>query len=137
MNHYMHLYGSTVINVNRIRSMVNLTLEARVRYWLYIVIYCKQMHYTTDSLVWGSLRLTLINDCIHNMIFAVPGLQISYYFELWLISYKCLASFSGQGKLHRNKIKHTVQCFVYHQLPSEFTAGITAHESSTNKCLAH
>ena len=36
-NHYTHLYGSTVINANRIRSMVNLTLEACVRYPLYIV----------------------------------------------------------------------------------------------------
>ena len=57
MNHYTHLYGNTVINANRIRSMVNLTLETRVRYPLYIVIYCKRVHYTADSLVWGSLRL--------------------------------------------------------------------------------
>ena len=67
MNHYTHLYGSTVINANRIRSMVNLTLEACVRYLLYIVIYCKQVHYTADSLVWGSLRLAPIiinaNQC--------------------------------------------------------------------------
>ena len=61
MNHYTHLYGSTVINANRIRSMVNLTLEACVRYPLYIVIYCKRVHYTTDSLVWGSFRLAPIN----------------------------------------------------------------------------
>ena len=40
--------------------MVNLTLEACVRYPLYTVIYCKQVHYTTDSLVWGLLRLTPI-----------------------------------------------------------------------------
>ena len=52
MNCYMHLYGSTVIYVNRIKSMVNLTLEACVRYPLYIV--------NTSSLVWGSLRLSPI-----------------------------------------------------------------------------
>ena len=52
INHYMHLYGSTVIFVNRIRSMVNLTLEACVRYPLYIV--------NTSSLVWGLLRLSPI-----------------------------------------------------------------------------
>ena len=57
MSHYMHLYGSTVTNTNLIMSMVNLTLEACVRYQLYIVIYCKQVHYTADLLVWGSLRL--------------------------------------------------------------------------------
>ena len=57
MNHYMYLYGSTVINANCIRSTVNITLEACVRYPLYIVIYCKQVHYTIDSLVWGLLRL--------------------------------------------------------------------------------
>ena len=62
MNHYTHLYGSTVININRVRSMVNLTLEARVRYLLYTVIYCKQVHYTTNSLVWGLLRFTPIKD---------------------------------------------------------------------------
>ena len=37
MNHYTHLYGSTVINVNRIRSMANLMLEAHVRYPLCII----------------------------------------------------------------------------------------------------
>ena len=40
--------------------MVNLTLEARVRYPLYIIIYCKRVQYTADSLVWGSLRLAPI-----------------------------------------------------------------------------
>ena len=40
--------------------MVNLTLETRVRYPLYIVIYCKRVHYTADSIVWGSLRLAPI-----------------------------------------------------------------------------
>ena len=60
MNRYTHLYGSTVINANRIKSMVNLMLEACVRYPLYIVIYCKRVHYTTDSLVWGLLRFTPI-----------------------------------------------------------------------------
>ena len=58
MNHYTHLYGSTLISANHIKSKVNLTLETHVRYPLYIVIYCKQVHYTTDSLVWGSLRFT-------------------------------------------------------------------------------
>ena len=53
VNHYTHLYGSTVIKANRIRSMVNSTLEVRVRYPLYIVIYSKQVHHTTDSLVWA------------------------------------------------------------------------------------
>ena len=52
MNHYTHLYGSTVIYVNCINSMVNLTLEARVRYPLYIV--------NTSLLVWGLLRLSPI-----------------------------------------------------------------------------
>ena len=61
MNHYTHLYESTVIKANCIRSMVNLMLEARVRYPLYIVIYCKWVHYTADSLVWGSLTLAPIN----------------------------------------------------------------------------
>ena len=41
MNYYTHLYGSTVVNMNCIRSMVNLTLEAHVRYPFYIVICCK------------------------------------------------------------------------------------------------
>ena len=41
MNHYTHLYGSTVINMNHIRSVVTLTLEAHVRYLLYIIIYYK------------------------------------------------------------------------------------------------
>ena len=58
MNHYMHLYGSTVINVNCTRSMVNLMLEAYVRHPLYIVVYRKRVHYTADSLVWDSLKLT-------------------------------------------------------------------------------
>ena len=66
-NHYTHLYGNTVINANRIRSMVNLTLETRVRYPLYIVIYCKRVHYTADSLVWGSLRLAPISYCTTNL----------------------------------------------------------------------
>ena len=52
MNHYTHLYGSTVIYVNRIRSMVILTLEVCVRYLFYVV--------NANSLVWGSLRLSLI-----------------------------------------------------------------------------
>ena len=60
VNHYTHLYGSTVIKANRIRSMVNSTLEVRVKYPLYIVIYCKRVHHTTDSLVWGLLRLAPI-----------------------------------------------------------------------------
>ena len=38
-----------------------------------------------------------------------------YYLELWPISYKCLVSFSGQDKVHWNKIKHT----VYH-IPGKF-----------------
>ena len=42
----------------------------------------------------------------------------------WLVSYKSLKRFSGRGRAHY-KIKCTVQCFIYHQLPSEFTAGIT------------
>ena len=53
----MHLYGlRTPYKENG--------LEARVRYPLYIVIYCKRVHYTADSLVWGSLRLvpTIINS---------------------------------------------------------------------------
>ena len=37
MNHYMHLCGSTVINANRIRSVVNLTLGAHIMYLLYTV----------------------------------------------------------------------------------------------------
>ena len=37
--------------------MVNLTLEACVRYPLYIIVYCKRVHFITDLLVWGSLRL--------------------------------------------------------------------------------
>ena len=58
MNHYTHWYGSTVINTDCISSMVNLMLEARVRYLLYIVMYCERVLYTADLLVWGSLRLT-------------------------------------------------------------------------------
>ena len=42
--------------------MINLTLKARVRYLLYIAIYCKRIHYTADSLVWGLLRLTPIRN---------------------------------------------------------------------------
>ena len=57
-NHYTHLYGRTVIYANRIRSMVNLTLEAHVKNPLYIAIYCKRVH--TNSLVWGLIRLTPI-----------------------------------------------------------------------------
>ena len=46
----MHLYGlRTPYKENG--------LKARVRYPLYIVIYCKRVHYTADSLVWGLLRL--------------------------------------------------------------------------------
>ena len=51
MNHYTHLYGSTVTNANHIRRMVNLMLDACVRYPLYIIIYCKQSplhHYLTS-----------------------------------------------------------------------------------------
>ena len=66
MNHYTHWYGSTVINASRISSMVNLMLEARVRYLLYIIIYCERVLYTTDLLVWGLLRLTPnIYGCTH------------------------------------------------------------------------
>ena len=53
MDDYTHLYGlRTPYKENG--------LEVRVRYPLYIVIYCKRVHYTADSLVWGSLRLAPI-----------------------------------------------------------------------------
>ena len=70
MNHYTHLYESTVIDVNCIRSMINLLLEACIRYPPYIVAYCKRVHYTTDSLVWGSLRLAPISHAIHHHLFS-------------------------------------------------------------------
>ena len=54
MDDYTHLYGlRTPYKENG--------MEARVRYPLYIVIYCKRVHYTADSLVWGSLRLAPIS----------------------------------------------------------------------------
>ena len=69
----MHLYGSTVINTNCIRSMVNLML--------YIVIYCKQVHYTTDSLVWGLLKLTPITAVTGSevMIFQINNGASNYF----------------------------------------------------------
>ena len=38
MDHYMDLYGSTLINANHIRSMVNLMLKAHVKYPFYVVL---------------------------------------------------------------------------------------------------
>ena len=58
-----HLYGSTVISTNHVRNIVNLMLEPHVRYLLYIVIYCKRVHYNADSLMWGSLRLAPMIKC--------------------------------------------------------------------------
>ena len=57
--------------------MVNLMLEARVRYPLYIIIYCKQVYYTADSLVSGhsgspqlakhKLITVFMYSCVHNL----------------------------------------------------------------------
>ena len=49
----MHLYGLRT-------PYKEIGLEACARYPLYVIIYCKRVHYTTDSLVWGSLRLAPI-----------------------------------------------------------------------------
>ena len=43
-----------------------------------------------------------VNYILHNPII------IPYYLEIWPVSYKCLVSFSGQGKVHCNIIKRTV-----------------------------
>ena len=36
-NHCTHFYGSTVIDANHVKTMINLTLEACVSYSLYVI----------------------------------------------------------------------------------------------------
>ena len=47
--------------------MVNLMLEARARYLLYIIVNCIHDHHTVDSLVWSSFRLAPIT--ISNVLY--------------------------------------------------------------------
>ena len=46
-------------------------------------------------------------------------LGLPYYLKLWPVSYKFQVLFSGWGKVHCNKIKHS-RLLSCHQLPSEF-----------------
>ena len=52
-----------------------------VNLMLYIVIYCKQVHYTTDSLVWGLLKLTPITAVTGSevMIFQINNGASNYF----------------------------------------------------------
>ena len=58
MNHYICL-------IWKCRWVVNLTLKESVRYLFYIIVCRKHDHYTSDSLVWGSLRLIPIIMFLH------------------------------------------------------------------------
>ena len=63
---------------------------------------------------------------------------LPYCLESWLVSYKHLV-LHLVIRVKCTVTKSNVQYSASHELPSEFTAGITdyaQHESSTNKCLS-
>ena len=116
-NHFTHFYGSTAIDANRIRRVVNLMLKESVRCLSYIVVYRKCDHYIADSLVWGLLRFAPINST-HISVYKRPLARLVLMLVMRLMGSVIYRAYSHAIQLackpltsdSAKSVKHTYIC---------------------------